>query len=197
MNSPLYVLASKSPRRHALLQRLGLDFRIEDPDIQEVIPSYITDYERVVFLSNKKAMHIRLLDAKEIVIAADTMVIFEGKEFGKPKDEKEAIDILKALSGKEHEVVTGVTLRSNQDTHSFYCISRVLFGDLSADSISEYIKKYEPFDKAGSYGIQDCLGENGEKTGPLDMWLTKGSYSNVLGLPVDQLEKELKHFTDL
>ena len=194
MNSPLYVLASKSPRRHALLQRLGLDFRIEDPDIHEVIPSYITGYERVVFLSNKKAMHIRLLDAKEIVIAADTMVIFDGKEFGKPKDEKEAIDILKALSGKEHEVVTGVTLRSNQDTHSFYCISRVLFGDLSTESIVNYIQHYQPFDKAGSYGIQDCLGEDGVKTGPLDIWLTKGSYSNVLGLPVEQLENELKHF---
>lgn len=194
MNSPLYVLASKSPRRHVLLQRLGLDFRIEDPDIQEVIPDYVTDYDRVVFLSNKKAMHIRLLDAKEIVIAADTMVIFDGKEFGKPKDEKEAIDILKALSGKEHEVVTGVTIRSNQDTHSFYCISRVLFGDLSTESIVNYIQRYQPFDKAGSYGIQDCLGEDGAKTGPLDIWLTKGSYSNVLGLPVEQLRNELKHF---
>ena len=177
-----------------LLQRLGLDFRIEDPDIQEVIPDYVTDYDRVVFLSNKKAMHIRLLDAKEIVIAADTMVIFDGKEFGKPKDEKEAIDILKALSGKEHEVVTGVTIRSNQDTHSFYCISRVLFGDLSTESIVNYIQRYQPFDKAGSYGIQDCLGEDGAKTGPLDIWLTKGSYSNVLGLPVEQLRNELKHF---
>jgi len=197
MNSPLYVLASKSPRRHALLQRLNIDFRIEDPDIQEVIPSYVTGYERVVFLSHKKAIQIRLLNAMEIVIAADTMVILGGKEFGKPKDAKEAMDILKALSGKEHEVVTGVTLRSIQDNHSFYCVSRVLFGDLSADSISEYIKKYEPFDKAGSYGIQDCLGEDGEKTGPLDIWLTKGSYSNVLGLPVEQLKKELKHFIDL
>jgi len=194
MNDRLYILASKSPRRHALLKRLGIDFRIKDPDIQEIIPDYINGYERVVFLSEQKAKHIPLVQKCEIVIAADTMVLLDGAEFGKPKDKQDAVSILKTLSGKEHEVVTGVTLRSHQAIHSFYSISRVLFGNFNDEAIIEYITTFQPYDKAGSYGIQDCLGEDGAQKGPLEMRLANGLYTNVLGLPVEQLEKELKDF---
>ena len=179
-----------------MLQKIGIDFRIEIPEIQEVIPVDVKGYERVVYLSRQKAETIKYaLVQGVVIIAADTMVILDGKELGKPHDNKEAMEMLEALSGKEHEVVTGVTLKSIKKTCSFYCVSNILFGDFSSKEIANYISNYEPYDKAGSYGIQDCLAPNGDKKGPLDIRIINGSYYNVVGLPIEKLKKELEEFT--
>ena len=132
--------------------------------------------------------------AKLVVIAADTVVWADGRSLGKPADLSEALEMLKFLSGKMHEVITGVTIKCADISRSFFDLTKVYFADLADKNITDYIDEYQPFDKAGAYGIQECITEDGNTIGPIKIEKIEGSYSNVVGLPVEKLVIEL---TDL
>lgn len=194
MNNPLsfikkdIVLASKSPRRQQLLKDLGLNFSVVLKEVDEVYPSNLKKQEVALYLSKLKADAF-LPDLKEnqLVITSDTIVCLDDKIIGKPKDRDDAFNMLSDLSGKMHEVVTAVTLTSAEKQVSFYVITQVYFKTLSNFEIDYYINNYQPFDKAGSYGIQEWIGYIGiEKI--------VGSYFNVMGLPVKELYDELERF---
>lgn len=194
MNNPLsfikkdIVLASKSPRRQQLLKDLGLNFSVVLKEVDEVYPSNLKKQEVALYLSKLKADAF-LPDLKEnqLVITSDTIVCLDDKIIGKPKDRDDAFNMLSDLSGKMHEVVTAVTLTSAEKQVSFYVITEVNFKTLSNFEIDYYINHYKPFDKAGSYGIQEWIGYIGiEKI--------VGSYFNVMGLPVKELYDELERF---
>lgn len=194
MNNPLsfikkdIVLASKSPRRQQLLKDLGLNFSVVLKEVDEVYPSNLKKQEVALYLSKLKADAF-LPDLKEnqLVITSDTIVCLNDKIIGKPKDRDDAFNMLSDLSGKMHEVVTAVTLTSIEKQVSFYVTTQVYFKTLSNFEIDYYINHYKPFDKAGSYGIQEWIGYIGiEKI--------IGSYFNVMGLPVKELYDELERF---
>ncbi|MDE5886295.1 MAG: Maf family nucleotide pyrophosphatase [Muribaculaceae bacterium] len=179
-------LASKSPRRRELLQLLRVPFTVLTiGGIDESFPDDIPLEEVPQFVSDKKAdIYCKHLKDKEIVITADTMVIADDRIMGKPNDAQEAADMLKALSGKTHRVVTGVTIASRGFKKSFSSITYVTFGSLTDEEIQYYINNYLPFDKAGAYGIQEWIGA-------VAVSEIRGSYYNVMGLPVHHLFKEL------
>lgn len=179
-------LASKSPRRRELLQLLRIPFTVLTiGGIDESFPDDIPLEEVPQFVSDKKAdIYCKHLKDKEIVITADTMVIADGRIMGKPNDANEAADMLKTLSGKTHKVVTGVTIASRGFKKSFSSITHVTFGNLTDEVIQYYINNYLPFDKAGAYGIQEWIGA-------VAVSEIRGSYYNVMGLPVHHLFKEL------
>ncbi|MBX2958625.1 MAG: septum formation protein Maf [Flavobacteriales bacterium] len=194
MNNPLsfikkdIVLASKSPRRQQLLKDLGLNFAVVIKEVEEVYPYNLKKQEVALYLSKLKADAF-LPDLKEnqLVITSDTIVCLDDKIIGKPKDRDDAFNMLSDLSGKMHEVVTAVTLTSAEKQVSFYVTTQVYFKTLSNFEIDYYINHYKPFDKAGSYGIQEWIGYIGiEKI--------VGSYFNVMGLPVKELYDELERF---
>ncbi|HRN40787.1 MAG TPA: Maf family nucleotide pyrophosphatase [Vicingus sp.] len=194
MNNPLsfikkdIVLASKSPRRQQLLKDLGLNFAVVIKEVEEVYPYNLKKQEVALYLSKLKADAF-LPDLKEnqLVITSDTIVCLDDKIIGKPKDRDDAFNMLSDLSGKMHEVVTAVTLTSIEKQVSFYVTTQVYFKTLSNFEIDYYINHYKPFDKAGSYGIQEWIGYIGiEKI--------VGSYFNVMGLPVKELYDELERF---
>lgn len=172
------ILASKSPRRQELLRGLGLDFEIRLKDTEETYPDELPPHEVAVFLAKKKALAFQneVLD-QEIVIASDTVVVLEDKILGKPVDAKDAIRMLKALSGKKHMVYTGLAFLSKDKVVAMQDETEVSFKELSLEEIEYYVKNYKPFDKAGGYGIQEWIGHVGiEKI--------KGSYCTVVGFPV-------------
>lgn len=178
------VLASNSPRRKELLKEVVQDFIIKIPNIQEdnnfKRPSAI-----VKDLAYKKASAIN--DNKNIIIAADTIVYFKGNIIGKPKDKKEAVNILMMLSGQEHYVYTGVCLLYKKSVRIFYEKSTVIFKNLSKEQIKKYVDDFLPLDKAGAYGIQDRQIVKSYK----------GSYSNIVGFPVEKTKDEYKKWRDL
>jgi septum formation protein len=182
------ILASKSPRRKELLAGLGLEFEIRTKEIEEVFPPALFKEEIPLYLSNLKAKaFLDGLKEDELVITSDTIVWNENKQLGKPKSREEAIRMLHSLSGKEHEVITAVTLMSKEKTHSFYETTRVFFSTLSQEDIEFYVDEFSPYDKAGSYGIQEWIGFVGISK-------IEGDYFNVVGLPLFKLNKELKMF---
>jgi septum formation protein len=181
------ILASRSPRRQQLLRELKIDFEIcADHEVDEIYPSDLVKEEIPVFLAEKKAESVMpAVPEKTILITADTIVWLNGKVIHKPDNQKEARNMLYELSGSMHEVITGVCISLSGRRHSFHCSTRVWFTNLSDEEISEYVKEYNPYDKAGAYGIQEWIGYIGiEKI--------EGSYFNVVGLPVQKLYKELK-----
>lgn len=182
------ILASASPRRQQLLKELGIDFTAEVKPIDETAPKELKAQEIPLYLSQKKAAEFKnTIDDNTIVITADTIVWINEKEIGKPKDYADAVNMLKTLSGNMHEVFTGVTLTSKNKSHSFFVTTKVFFKPLSEQEITYYLDNYKPFDKAGSYGIQEWLGYIGiEKI--------DGSYFNVMGLPLKELYEELGRF---
>lgn len=185
------ILASQSPRRKALLEDLGLSFETRPIDVEESYPTNLKAQEIALYLSQLKAQAFNFEELCEncLVITADTIVWQDGQVLLKPKDAKDAIRILNLLSGNSHEVITGVTLRTNTKTHSFYSLTKVYFKKLTQEEIEFYISNYQPFDKAGAYGIQEWIGYIGiEKI--------EGSYFNVVGLPVQKLYTELMTFLD-
>lgn len=186
------ALASKSPRRQQLLQEAGFNFRIILPNIEENYPSNLTPQEVPSFLSAKKAYAaIPLANPHEVILAADSIVILDGEIFEKPVDRTQAITILETLSGKTHQVITGVTLLAqNGKEITFSSLTNVSMEPLTAQEIDYYIDHYNPFDKAGAYGIQEWIGHC--KISKID-----GSYLNVMGLPVDLVYKNLKAFIQL
>lgn len=183
------LLATKSPRRQQLLKETGIDFQlVNDREIDESIPSDLDKCQIPVYLSEKKSdAYTDLLLDNTILITADTIVWFNGKVMGKPESKEEAIEILKSLSGNAHDVITGVTLRTKYRRKSFYSHSEVYFTTLKKEEIFYYIDTFKPYDKAGAYGIQEWIGYVGVE------WI-KGSFFNVMGLPVQQLYRELEMF---
>ncbi len=181
------ILASQSPRRKELLSLLDLEFKVEVRSIDEVFPKTIKTADVAVYLAELKASAFTAINEQHIVITADTVVILDDTILGKPKNKTQATEMLQALSNKSHEVVTGVCIKSAQKMHSFSCTTKVYFKELSIREIDYYIEKYKPYDKAGSYGIQEWIGAIG---------ITKieGSYFNVVGLPIQELNEQLKNF---
>ena len=181
------LLASASPRRSQLLKDAGFDFTvIGGKDIDESIPENLTGKDAAIYLANLKAdAYSEEITADTILITADTIVCLNDTILGKPKDEKEAFKILQSLSGKEHKVITGVAVRSHDKQISFADETCVKFKTLSETEINYYITHYKPFDKAGAYGIQEWIGYIG-------ITEIRGSYFNVMGLPVQKLYEVLK-----
>lgn len=183
------ILASASPRRISLLKELNLTFDVLPLDVDEVYPPYLSDHEVARYLANLKAdaFPAEKLTKKTILITADTIVFLNDEVLGKPDDREHAIEMLRTLSGKMHKVITGVCLRSKNKSIIFSNETDVYFCNLSEDEIIWYVDQFKPFDKAGSYGIQEWIGYIGiEKI--------EGSYFNVMGLPVQQLYSELGKF---
>jgi septum formation protein len=180
------VLASKSPRRKELLSQISSNIEIRIQEVDEIYPLEMPVYEVASFLSQlkSKALFDSLQD-NELIITADTLVILDNKILGKPKDSKEAFHMLRNLSGKKHDVVSACTLLDKNKELSFSVITEVYFKELSEEMIDFYITNFKPFDKAGSYGIQEWIGMVGIER-------INGSYYNVMGLPVSELCEKLK-----
>lgn len=183
------ILASGSPRRHELLRGMGFDFEIRSLNTDETYPTQLQASEIALYLSQKKseAFPEAELQANIIVITADTIVWQHGRALEKPLDRNHAIEMLQSLSGAEHEVFTGVTLRSATKSHSFFSRSLVKFRKLSIEEIEFYVDTCKPFDKAGSYGVQEWIGY-------VAIERIEGSYFNVMGLPTRVLYEELDNF---
>lgn len=183
-----FILASGSPRRKQLLESLGLKFTVVITDTDETTSPSLQPEEIPLFLSRKKAEAVpEHLINDNIIIAADTIVCLDQHVMNKPSDEKEALFMLEKLSGKTHQVYTGVTLRDSVKIKSFFSVTSVTFRELNKTEIEFYIQNYKPLDKAGSYGAQDWIGLVAIES-------ITGSYFNVMGLPVDKLYQELKTF---
>lgn len=181
------ILASNSPRRRELLAGLGLDFEIKVlPNIDESYPKNLSVNEVSGFIACKKAAPYRaLIGEDDLVITADTVVIVGDEVLGKPKDIDDARRMLRLISGRIHQVTTGVCLLTINKERSFSVTTDVTFKQLSDDEIDYYIEHYKPFDKAGAYGIQEWIGYVGVTS-------INGSYFNVMGLPVQRLWEEIK-----
>ena len=185
------ILASRSPRRHMLLQGLDLLFEIKVKNTKEIYPKDLNYIEVPEFLAKLKAGAFILEDLKknDVIITADTIVVLEGKIIGKPKNKKEAKSIIQQLSGKEHTVITGVCLTSKEHQRSFSSSSLVKFREINEQDIEYYVEEYIPLDKAGAYGIQEWIGY-------VAIEKITGSFYNVMGLPTQLLFEELVDFTN-
>ena len=182
------ILASASPRRRELLNGIGITFETCSLDVDESVLEHWEGEEIPLRLSEKKSdAWEKPLDAKTILITADTIVWLNGKMIGKPSNEEDARKMLRELSGNSHQVFTGVTLRNHEQRRSFCVTSTVWFRVLSEEEINYYIKNFKPFDKAGSYGVQEWIGFIGIER-------IEGSYFNVMGLPTQRLYLELMRF---
>ena len=177
------ILASKSPRRQELMKLMGLDFTIELKEVDESYPEGLSPAEIAVHISKEKAKAFNT-NANQILITADTIVALDGEILGKPIDKVHAEEMLRKLSGRKHEVYTGVTLVTNNRIISFYDLSEVCCKEVTNEEIDFYIDNYKPYDKAGSYGVQDWWGLVVVKR-------IHGSYTNVMGLPTEKLHKAL------
>ena len=186
------ILASNSPRRRELLGGLGIDFTVKViGGIDESWPHELKGEDIPLYISREKAAPYKATIAPdELVITADTIVYVDGEVLGKPADEADAKRMLRMISGRWHEVITGVTLMTAEREHSFAVTTKVKFCNLSDSEIDYYIKNYAPMDKAGAYGIQEWIGYVGVEA-------IEGSYFNVVGLPVQRLYRELMNFCNL
>lgn len=183
------ILGSQSPRRQTVLKEAGLDFKIATKNVEEIYPDDLPLEEIPVYLAKLKAEPFKEeLGENDLLITADTIVILGDLVLGKPKDENDAFEALKKLSGQPHQVITGVSLTTKNQQTSFSDETIVAFYELTEDQIRHYIQEYKPYDKAGSYAIQEWIGLVGIN------WI-KGNYYNVLGLPVARLLQELKKMT--
>ncbi|MFT5778477.1 MAG: septum formation protein [Crocinitomicaceae bacterium] len=183
------VLGSKSPRRQALIQELGFPVEVRIKEVDEIYPDELAPEKVPEFLAQLKAEPLTDgLKQDEVLITSDTIVLLEGEVIGKPKSAEDARKMLRKLSGKTHAVITGVSMRSNEKHHSFSSVTNVFFSELTDDEIAHYVEKYSPMDKAGSYAIQEWIGYIGVAK-------IEGCYYNVMGLPLHDLNHNLKvHF---
>ena len=183
------ILASKSPRRRQLLTEAGIEFEIRTADVEEVYPADLDALEVAPYLAKLKAegsKHLLRSD-DEVMLTADSVVILDGVIFGKPADRDAAVATLKKLSGRKHTVVTGCCLLNHAKSVVFAGVSDVYFNDLTAGEIDYYLDRWQPYDKAGSYGIQEWLGL-------AKIRRIEGTYPNIMGLPVDLVYAELRQF---
>lgn len=189
INNYNIILASRSPRRQELLRGIGIDFSVLSKDVDESYPSNLSVYDVAPYLSLKKAKAFNNdeLPDNYMIITADTLVVVDEMILGKPKDYDEACKMLRFLSGKRHSVITGVSVRTKEKMKTFSVTSKVSFDILDEEEIDYYVNNYKPYDKAGSYGIQEWLGYIGVNS-------VEGSYFNVMGLPTHKLYQILKTF---
>lgn len=179
------ILASNSPRRRELLTGLDLNYEVRlMSGIDESYPANLSGEDIPQYIARQKAAAYALAP-DELLITADTIVYLDGKVMGKPADEAEAEQMLRNLSGRTHQVITGVVLTTTTEQRSFASVSHVTFAPLTDEEIHHYVTHYRPMDKAGAYGIQEWIGFVGVER-------LEGSYFNVMGLPVQRLYKELK-----
>lgn len=178
------ILASNSPRRKQFLTYLGLDFTIKPANVDENFPLHLKDKDIALYIAEQKVSAFPSLDDNDIVITCDTVVWLENQSFGKPETLNEAKQMLMQLSGKTHQVISAVCIKTNFKTISFYDSTDVTFNHLENETIDYYVETYKPLDKAGAYGIQEWIGLVGiEKI--------NGSYTNVVGMPMEKLYQHL------
>lgn len=183
------ILASNSPRRKELLKRLGLPFKVRTLfGVDESFPENLRGEEIALYIARKKAEAYKSsMSSNELLITADTIVCLDGVVMGKPYGAENAKTILRQLSGRVHQVITGVTVLTQVKRESFAVTSHVKFANVTEDEIDYYVDNYLPFDKAGAYGIQEWFGLVAVEE-------LRGSYFNVMGLPVQRLYTVLKQF---
>ena len=189
LNKYRIILGSVSPRRKELLSGLDIPFEVKVlPDIEENYPNSLQREEIPLFLAKLKADAYKdLLEKQDLLISADTVVCLDGQVYGKPQNEDEAKEMLRNLSGKIHEVITGVCISTQKQQQLFHAVSKVKFAELEESEIDYYVNKYKPYDKAGAYGVQEWIGYIGVEH-------MEGSFYNVMGLPVRMLYKYLKEW---
>jgi len=188
------VLASQSPRRKQLLEWAEIEFDVMSRETDETWPEGMPVEEIPIYISREKAKAVRALELFQRyegnvpVIAADTIVVIDNNVMGKPLDREHALEMLKALSGRKHRVITGVVIMDNDKEISFADITEVEFHDINESDLIYYVDKCEPFDKAGAYAIQEWIGVVGVRS-------VTGDFYNVMGLPVSRVVQTLhRHF---
>ena len=183
------ILASNSPRRKELLSGLNIPYEVKTlPNIDESYPDNLIGEDIAIYIANEKAnAYLDQLDDNTLLITADTIVLLDGKVYGKPSDDTDAKQMLRDLSGKTHQVITGVCITTKDKQVSFGVSSEVRFAKLEDDEIEYYVSNYKPFDKAGAYGVQEWIGY-------IAVEYISGSYFNIMGLPIQRLYRELKKF---
>ena len=185
------ILASGSPRRQQFFKDFDLQFEIRLKEIEEIYPENLKAEEITNYLAKLKAKAFEgELADNEILITSDTLVWLNDKALGKPKDYEDAFEMLQQLANQTHEVITSVCLKSIDKTEVFHCVTKVTFANLSDEAIKYYLDNYQPFDKAGSYGIQDWIGLIGISK-------IEGSYTNVVGLPTEMLFQKLMNYAKI
>ena len=180
------ILASGSPRRRELMAGLGVNYEVRIlPDVDESYPDTLQGEEIPLYIAKEKAdAYIPMMQPDELIITADTIVWLDGKVLGKPRDREDALQMLRTMSGRTHEVFTGVCITTTDWQRSFTAQTEVRFATLSEDEIIYYVDNFKPMDKAGAYGVQEWIGFIGVEN-------ISGSYYNIMGLPVQRLYKEL------
>lgn len=188
LNKYRIILASKSPRRKQLLSELGIDFEVRTLEVDEIFPEEMPVIEIPAYLAELKAAPFKArLKQDELIITSDTIVSIDNLVLGKPDNKEEALAMLQQLSGRSHQVISGVSLLTINRQETFTAITDVFFKKLSEEEIIYYIDKFQPYDKAGAYGIQEWIGHAAVER-------IEGSYFNVMGLPVQHLYEVLKTF---
>lgn len=184
------ILASGSPRRQQFFKEMDLHYTIRLKEIEEIYLEHLQAEEITNFLAVLKASAFENeLEENDVLVTSDTIVWLNGKALGKPKDYDDAFKMLQQLANQTHEVITSVCLKSIDKKDVFHCVTKVTFSDLSDEAIRYYLDNYKPFDKAGSYGIQDWIGLIGISK-------IEGSYTNVVGLPTEMLFQKLINYVE-
>ena len=180
------ILASNSPRRKELLAGLGVDYEMRTlPDVDESYPETLQGADIPLYIAKEKAdAYVAMMQSGELMITADTIVWLDGKVLGKPRDREDALQMLRTMSGRTHEVFTGVCITTTDWQRSFTAQTEVRFATLSEEEIAYYVDNFQPMDKAGAYGVQEWIGFIGVEN-------ISGSYYNIMGLPVQKLYREL------
>ena len=180
------ILASNSPRRKELLAGLGVDYEVRTlPDVDESYPETLQGADIPLYIAKEKAdAYVAMMQPGELMITADTIVWLDDKVLGKPWDREDALQMLRTMSGRTHEVFTGVCITTTDWQRSFTAQTEVRFATLSEDEIIYYVDNFKPMDKAGAYGVQEWIGFIGVEN-------ISGSYYNIMGLPVQKLYREL------
>ena len=180
------ILASNSPRRKELLAGLGVDYEVRTlPDVDESYPETLQGADIPLYIAKEKAdAYVAMMQPGELMITADTIVWLDGKVLGKPQDKEDALQMLRTMSGRTHEVFTGVCITTTDWQRSFTAQTEVRFATLSEEEIAYYVDNFQPMDKAGAYGVQEWSGFIGVEN-------ISGSYYNIMGLPVQKLYREL------
>ena len=181
------ILASNSPRRKELLAGLGVDYEVRTlPDVDESYPETLQGADIPLYIAKEKAdAYVAMMQSGELMITADTIVWLDGKVLGKPRDREDALQMLRTMSGRTHEVFTGVCITTTDWQRSFTAQTEVRFATLSEEEIAYYVDNFQPMDKAGAYGVQEWIGFIGVEN-------ISGSYYNIMGLPVQRIYNELK-----
>lgn len=180
------ILASNSPRRKELLAGLVVDYEVRTlPDVDESYPETLQGADIPLYIAKEKAdAYVAMMQPGELIITADTIVWLDGKVLGKPRDKEDALQMLRTMSGRTHEVFTGVCITTTDWQRSFTAQTEVRFATLSEEEIAYYVDNFQPMDKAGAYGVQEWIGFIGVEN-------ISGSYYNIMGLPVQKLYREL------